>query len=66
MIKGRRQGRGLILWWNKGISLFKQDFQNKGEARIFDLVCPDFSQCCGYMQYLLGDGVLYISLMILY
>ena len=29
---------------------------------IFDLVHPDFS---GYMLYLLGDGLLYIALMIL-
>ena len=31
------------------------------EARISDLVCPDFSESCGYKQYLLGDMV-FISL----
>ena len=29
----------------------------RGEGRIFDLVGPDFSESCGYMQYLSGDGV---------
>ena len=34
-------------------------------TRIIDLEYPDFSECCGYIQYLFGDGVLYIPLMIL-
>ena len=34
-----------------------------GEAKIFDLVRSDFSESCSYMYYLLGDVVLYISLM---
>ena len=38
---------------------------DRGEARIFDFVHPDFSESCGYMQYLSGDGVWYISLLIL-
>ena len=41
------------------------DSSIKGEALIFDLVCPDFSESCGNMQYLLGDGALYILFMIL-
>ena len=38
---------------------------SKGEASFFYLVVPDFSESCAYLQYLLGDGVLYISLIIL-
>ena len=32
---------------------------------IFDLVGPNFTEIYGYMQYLLGDGVFFILLMIL-
>ena len=35
------------------------------EASIFDLVRLDFSDSCGYTQYLLGDVALFISSMIL-
>ena len=41
------------------------DCEFRGETRIFDLLCPDFLESCGYIQYLSGDGVLTISLMIL-
>ena len=33
----------------------------RGETMIFDLSLPDFSESCCYLQYFLGDGVLYIS-----
>ena len=35
------------------------------EAGTFYLVCLDFTESCGDMQYLIGDGVLFSSLMIL-
>ena len=45
---------------------FESSWQDSGESTIVDLVCPDFSESCGYLQYLSGDGVLYISLILLY
>ena len=47
--------------------IYIQNALCRGEDRIFlDLVCPDLSESCGYMQYLSGDDrVIYISLMIL-
>ena len=38
---------------------------SKGEVRIFDLVRSEFAESCGYLQCLLGDRILYISLIIL-
>ena len=37
--------------------------EKTGKARVFDLVWLDFSESCGYMQYLLENGVLYKSRM---
>ena len=40
-------------------------YQCQGKASIFLFGGPDFSESYGYMQYLLGDVVLYITLMVL-